>query len=449
MREEGSEPLNSFILPGVRAGAVRLRPGAGHGRGRAACLAALATECAGPATITKPVAAASITHERRRAVLKSAWVTGTAIHVAGVRAETLRLTPTAGHGRGRGACLAALGTECAWPATITKPVAAASITHERRRAVLKPAWVAGAPVHVTGVRAEAVRLTPTAGHGRGRGACITALGTECAGPAGIAKPVAAASVTHERRRAVLKPAWVAGAPVHVTGVTAEAVRLTPTAGHGRGRGACIAALGTECAGPAGITKPVATASITHERGRAAWGTRAVLKPAWVAGTPVRVTGVRAGAVRLRPGAGHGRGRGACIAALGTECAWPAGIARPVAAASNTHERSRAILFVSGPHLRAAAVGSEAGRCCDRGPVAVRTRRRAAAVGSEAGRGAVLLGKVLAPAVHHALTDLLQAGFSWVSLRSALLSVNGGSAEQEANSRAQRPGPCWFHCGQCY
>jgi hypothetical protein len=61
----------------------------------------------------------------------------------------------------------------------------------------------------------------------------------------------------------------------------------------------------------------------------------------------------------------------------------------------------------------------------------------------------LFRKILAPAVHHALTDLPEPGFSLVFPRSDLLGVNVGGAEHEANSRAERAGLGYFHCGQCY
>ncbi|MGA2657844.1 MAG: hypothetical protein ABSH34_10025 [Verrucomicrobiota bacterium] len=249
------------------------------------------------------------------------------------------------------------------------------------------------------------------------------------------------SITHERGRAtggdraILKPAFVAGTPVHVTGVRAEALPLRPPAAHGRGRKAWPGVgLGTECAWLAGMTEPAV--SITRERGRAAWGARAVLKPAFVAGAPVHATGVRAEALPLRPPAAHGRGREAWPAVgLSTECAWPAGMTKP--AASVTHEWSRAAwggravlkpAFVAGTPVDATGVSFVSG-----------FRHRAAAVGGEAGSWAVLFRKVLAPAVHHALTDLVQVGVALVSCRRASLSVNVGSAEQEAKGRAQRPG----------
>ncbi|MGO9202681.1 MAG: hypothetical protein ACLQM8_19335 [Limisphaerales bacterium] len=206
---------------------------------------------------------------------------------------------------------------------------------------------------------------------------------------------------------------MARAPVHVTRVRAEALRPRPSAAHGRASEAWGAiGPGAECAWQAGTTKPAA--SITHERGRAAGAARALLKPACVARASVHVTRVRAKALQLRPSAAHGRASEASGAiGAGAECAWQAGMTKP--AASITHERGRAASFLSGAHLRAAAVRSEV-----------------------TGR-AVLFWKVFVPAVHHALTGLLQAGFSLVPFRRAALSVNVGSAEQEADSRAQRTG----------
>ncbi len=211
----------------------------------------------------------------------------------------------------------------------------------------------------------------------------------------MAKP--AASIAHERGRAarggraILKPVCMPGATVHVAGVTAETLQPRPATAHGRGREArATFGLGTECAWQAGMAKPAA--SITHERGRAAWGGRTILKPACMAGVPVNVAGVRAEALQLAPTTAHGRGREAWAAVgLDTECARQAGLTKP--AASITHEGGRALLF----------------------------------------------RKVLVPAVHHALTDLLQVGFSLARFRRAGLSVNVGSAEQEAQSRAQRTG----------
>jgi len=330
-----------------------------------------------------------------------------------------------------------LPTEIAGAVRMLK--AAASITHERGRAargdrtILKPAGMARTLRHVTRVEAEAPRLRPATAHGRGR-ETWTAIGlrAEIARAVGMIKP--AAFNTHERDRAaqdgrtILKPAGVARTLGQVTRVGAEALRPRPATAHWRGREPWTAiGLRAEFAQPAGMIKPAAFN--THERDRAAQGGRTILKPAGVARTLVQVTRVGAEAPRLRPATARGRGREPWTAiGVRAEFARPLGMTKPVA--FNTHERGRAargggtILKPAGVARTVVQVTGVSG-----------SHRRTAAVGGEATRGVLLFREVFVPAVHHALTGLLQVGFSLALFRRAILGLKVSSAEQEARSRA--------------
>lgn len=168
------------------------------------------------------------------------------------------------------------------------------------------------------------------------------------------------------------------------------------------------------------------------------GTGTFLEPASAVGTAVHLAGARAKPAQPTPTASHGRGRETWATGLGTECVRPTGAGLIIA--PGQAETAGATLTVLRRRLAGARRSAE--RTGSRRFVeAVSTGRRFFGTVEAVGAGllfGVILLRDLVPAVHHALTDLLQVGDSLVCLGRANLGVKVSSAEQQTNGRSQRP-----------